>query len=142
MTTQEMSNEVRGIYVETLALESVEERGEVTGNVGEADSVEGCGTRERLTGQIRVVGVDGGIVVVLGAYRLAAAFVVAEEVAVAAADQQFGGRSPVPTEGINRQRVHGAIVGAESARIGRSTGIYLPIGAVRAAELTVRKSVV
>src|SRR5260370_24713218 len=105
-----MPNEVRGVDVEALALEGVEERSEVTGNVGKADSVERCGTRERRAGEIRAAGIDGGIVVVLGACGRPAGLVVAEEVAVATADEQFGGRSPVATEGIHGQRVHGTIV--------------------------------
>src|ERR1700730_4537107 len=131
-----MSNEIRGVYVEALALKGVERSGHVIGNVCEAGGVERR-RRERpfVHGQILAGGIDRGIVNVPGAYRLTATFVVAEEVAVAAADQQFRGRSPVATERINRERVHSAIVGPEGARIGRSTGIQLAIGAVRAAQL-------
>src|SRR6266699_2917007 len=127
MTTQEMSNKVRGVNVEALALESVERGGHVIGNVGEADGVERSVSRESRAAQILTTSTDRGIVNVAGALGLATAFVVAEEVSIAAADQQFGGRGPVAAEGIHRQRVYSAVVGTESARVGRSTGILLAI---------------
>src|SRR6266576_3499101 len=134
MTTQEVPNKVRGVYVEALALEGIEQSGDVIGNVGEADSIEGSISRESGAAQILTTGTNRRIVNVAGALGLSAAFVVAEEIAVAAADHQFGGRGPVGPERIHRQRVYSAVVGTESARIGRSAGIQLAIGAVRAAE--------
>ena len=61
-------------------------------------------------------------------------FGVVEEVAVTGADHQFRGRRPVAAEGVHRERIDRAGIGAQGIRIGGAAGVELAGGAVLAAQ--------
>src|SRR5579864_2383718 len=94
-------NEVGSVDVEAPALERIEDAGYVRGYIREAASIERR-SRERRAGQIRRIGVYGGLIDIADARRHAALFHVAEEVSIARRNHQFRSRRPIGAKTVDR----------------------------------------